>query len=93
MSERLLKTLRNSGAFQAEYEGSIPFTRSSVFWHLLAVCGCSAHHWQGRSAHLRLKKTVSGRRYKIADFGSTKPIVETRTHAGIKVKRYACDMT
>jgi hypothetical protein len=57
------------------------------------VCGCSAHHWQGRSAHLRLKETVSGRRYKIADCGSTKPIVETRTHAGIKVKRYACDMT
>ncbi len=27
-SERLLKTLRNSGDFQAEYEGSIPFTRS-----------------------------------------------------------------
>src|SRR4030088_1881784 len=26
MSERLLKTLRKSGAFQAEYEGSIPFT-------------------------------------------------------------------
>jgi hypothetical protein len=31
MSERLLKTLRNSGDFQAEYEGSIPFTRSSAF--------------------------------------------------------------
>jgi hypothetical protein len=31
MSERLLKTLRKSEAFQAEYEGSIPFTRSSVF--------------------------------------------------------------
>jgi hypothetical protein len=29
MSERLLKTLRKSGDFQAEYEGSIPFTRSS----------------------------------------------------------------
>jgi hypothetical protein len=28
MSERLLKTLRKSGDFQAEYEGSIPFTRS-----------------------------------------------------------------
>jgi hypothetical protein len=31
MSERLLKTLRNFGAFQAEYEGSIPFTRSKIF--------------------------------------------------------------
>jgi hypothetical protein len=30
ISERLLKTLRKSGAFQAEYEGSIPFTRSIV---------------------------------------------------------------
>jgi len=28
MSERLLKRLRKSGDFQAEYEGSIPFTRS-----------------------------------------------------------------
>jgi len=33
-SERLLKTLRKSGAFQAEYEGSIPFTRSNVFRHI-----------------------------------------------------------
>jgi len=31
MSERLLKTLRKSGDFQAEYEGSIPFTRLNVF--------------------------------------------------------------
>jgi len=31
MSERLLKTLRKSGDFQAEYEGSIPFTRSIAF--------------------------------------------------------------
>jgi hypothetical protein len=31
MSERLLKTLRKSGDFQAEYEGSIPFTRSNFF--------------------------------------------------------------
>jgi hypothetical protein len=31
MSERLLKTLRKSGDFQAEYEGSIPFTRSKAF--------------------------------------------------------------
>jgi hypothetical protein len=31
MSERVLKILRESGAFQAEYEGSIPFTRSNVF--------------------------------------------------------------
>src|SRR6266849_9377450 len=31
MSERLLKTLRKSGDFQAEYEGSIPFTRSDPF--------------------------------------------------------------
>jgi hypothetical protein len=28
MPERPLKSLRKSGAFQAEYEGSIPFTRS-----------------------------------------------------------------
>jgi hypothetical protein len=28
MSERLLKTSRKFGDFQAEYEGSIPFTRS-----------------------------------------------------------------
>jgi hypothetical protein len=31
ISERLLKTLRNSGDFQAEYEGSIPFTHSKQF--------------------------------------------------------------
>jgi hypothetical protein len=31
MSERLLKTLEKFGDFQAEYEGSIPFTRSSLF--------------------------------------------------------------
>jgi len=31
MSERLLKILRKSGDFQAEYEGSIPFTRSSLY--------------------------------------------------------------
>jgi hypothetical protein len=30
MSERLLKTLQFFGAFQAEYAGSIPFTRSSL---------------------------------------------------------------
>jgi hypothetical protein len=30
MSEWVLKTLRKSGDFQAEYEGSIPFTRSSI---------------------------------------------------------------
>jgi len=31
MSERVLKILRKSGDFQAEYEGSIPFTRSIHF--------------------------------------------------------------
>jgi hypothetical protein len=31
MSERFLKTLRKSGDFQAEYEGSIPFNRSKQF--------------------------------------------------------------
>jgi hypothetical protein len=31
MSERLLNTLRKSGDFQAEYEGSLYFTRSNVF--------------------------------------------------------------
>jgi hypothetical protein len=31
MSERILKTLPNSRDFQAEYEGSIPFTRSILF--------------------------------------------------------------
>ena len=31
MSERLMKTLRKFGDFQAEYEGSIPFIRSSYF--------------------------------------------------------------
>ena len=30
-SERLLKTLQKFGDFQAEYEGSIPFIRSSYF--------------------------------------------------------------
>jgi hypothetical protein len=30
-AERLLKTLRKSGNFEVEYEGSIPFTRSSAF--------------------------------------------------------------
>lgn len=31
MSKRFLKTLRKSGDFQAEYEGSIPFTRPNAF--------------------------------------------------------------
>ena len=31
MSERLLKTLPKFADFQAEYEGSIPFTRFNVF--------------------------------------------------------------
>jgi hypothetical protein len=31
MSEWVLKTLQKFGDFQAEYEGSIPFTRSNVF--------------------------------------------------------------
>jgi hypothetical protein len=31
MSERFLKTLRKSGDFQAEYEGSVPFT--CIFGH------------------------------------------------------------
>jgi hypothetical protein len=35
MSERFLKTLRKFGAFQAEYEGSIPFTRSTIFYATL----------------------------------------------------------
>jgi hypothetical protein len=30
MSERLLKTLEKFADFQAEYEGSIPFTRSKA---------------------------------------------------------------
>jgi hypothetical protein len=30
MSERVLKILRKSGDFQAEYDGSIPFTRSGA---------------------------------------------------------------
>ena len=34
MSEQVLKTLRKSGDFQAEYEGSIPFTRSNDFKRL-----------------------------------------------------------
>jgi hypothetical protein len=37
MSEWLLKTLQQFGDFQAEYEGSIPFTRSSVFRRLAPI--------------------------------------------------------
>jgi len=40
MSERLLKTLRKSGDFQAEYEGSIPFTRSNSYFNDLYCAGC-----------------------------------------------------
>ena len=36
MSERLLKTLRKFADFQAEYEGSIPFTRSISYFNGLA---------------------------------------------------------
>jgi len=36
MWDRLLKTLRKSGDFQAEYEGSIPFTRSKSNFNNLA---------------------------------------------------------
>jgi hypothetical protein len=36
MSERFLKTLRKSGDFQAEYEGSISFTRSKSDFNDLA---------------------------------------------------------
>jgi hypothetical protein len=39
MSESLLKTLRKSGDFQAEYEGSIPFTRSKRFNDLAGNLG------------------------------------------------------
>jgi hypothetical protein len=57
MSERLLKTLRKSGDFQAEYEGSIPFTRSN-FSRLCATAGFHSDnpvfnapfdtlHWRG----------------------------------------------
>jgi hypothetical protein len=35
MSEWVLKTLRKFEDFQAEYEGSIPFTRSIIFRHFL----------------------------------------------------------
>ena len=35
MLERVLKTLRKFPDFQAEYEGSIPFTRLNVFCALL----------------------------------------------------------
>jgi hypothetical protein len=40
MSERLLKTLRKSGDFQAEYKGAIPFIRSSVFSTLTRAPDC-----------------------------------------------------
>ncbi len=36
MSERLLKTLEKFADFQAEYEGSIPFTRSIIYFNDLA---------------------------------------------------------
>jgi hypothetical protein len=36
MSERLLKILRKFADFQAEYEGSIPFTRSNSYFNGLA---------------------------------------------------------
>src|SRR5216683_7185733 len=45
MSERLLKTLRKSGDFQAEYEGSIPFTRSSLFIDLSERVGFHSDKW------------------------------------------------
>jgi hypothetical protein len=35
MSERLFENIAKSGDFQAEYEGSIPFTRSKCFQALL----------------------------------------------------------
>ena len=40
MSERLLKILRKFADFQAEYEGSIPFIRSSVFSTLTRAPDC-----------------------------------------------------
>jgi hypothetical protein len=40
MSERLLKMLRKSGDFQAEYEGSIPFVCSNVFSALTRAPDC-----------------------------------------------------
>jgi hypothetical protein len=51
MSERVLKTLQKFEDFQAEYEGSIPFTR--------AQNGASAqyarpHHEQGQDAFQKL---------------------------------------
>jgi hypothetical protein len=38
ISERLLKTLRYFGDFQAEYEGSIPFTRSDFLRCFAILC-------------------------------------------------------
>jgi hypothetical protein len=46
MPERLLKTLRNFGDFQAEYEGSIPFTRSNF---LTSVRSATRAHRQRKS--------------------------------------------
>jgi len=40
MSERLLKTLRKSGDFQAEYKGAPLFIRSSVFSTLTRAPDC-----------------------------------------------------
>ena len=40
MSERLLKTIRKFGDFQAEYKGATPFIRSSVFSTLTRAPDC-----------------------------------------------------
>jgi hypothetical protein len=38
LSEKPLKNLAKASDFQAEYEGSIPFTRSTIFCAILRLC-------------------------------------------------------
>jgi len=45
ISEWVLKTLQKFEDFQAEYEGSIPFTRSNKINHLAALR--RAREWSG----------------------------------------------
>ena len=58
-SEPLLKTLGKSGDFQAEYEGSIPFTRSNVL----------APSTSNNSCMSQVKASIAGRLNKVFNTG------------------------
>ena len=67
LSEQALIVLEDRGAFQADDEGSIPFTRSSLFRYL-GTCGrfTQAHGWTEAHAFLSVFGIPLEPHYKLA---------------------------